>query len=141
MQLTQGLKEEITIHALGTKVWNVLTSPHYTKQYLFDGELISDWISGSSILYKFEREGNAEVVYQGKVLHIVPGISLQFTFPAIDNPEAGNSTLSYELIPHSNGIQLKLTNEVIYQSEELYKIMLQNWRMVLQKIKWLAEYA
>ena len=49
-----NLQQQITVHALPSKVWKVLTSPDYTNQYLSEGNLHSDWTEGS-----FRKKWNA----------------------------------------------------------------------------------
>ena len=49
-----NLQQQITVHALPSKVWKVLTGAEYINQYFFDGNINSDWTEGSSIFFAEE---------------------------------------------------------------------------------------
>ena len=138
---TKTLKDEIIVHALTSKLWKVLTASEYTDQFLFDGELVSDWVNEGPILLEVNSSGKKEVVKKGKIQEIVPGISLRFTL--FEHGEFSNEPVSFhfELIPGQDGIRLILNQEVQFLSDDLYRIMASNNKMMLQKIKWLAEYS
>ena len=72
-----NLQQQIVVHALPSKVWKVLTGAEYINQYLFDGNINSDWTEGSSILLV---EENTTPISIGQVLQSVPGMLLQFGF-------------------------------------------------------------
>lgn len=132
------LRHEVTIHALTTKLWRVLTNSAYTEQFLFDGRYFSDWSSGSAV-YAREDEGN-EKVKKGTVQDVVPGISLKFDLSAPDELLHDPVGILYELVPDQGGIMLILTMEINSVSEHHYKMIEEQSKMMLQKIKWLAEY-
>ena len=132
------LRHEITIHALTTKLWRVLTQPAYTEQFLFDGRYISEWSAGSDV-YAMEEEGNQKVK-SGVVQDVVPGISLKFDLYAPGTQTEDPVGISYELVPDQGGIMLILTMEVESGSDQLYRFIDEQSKMMLQKIKWLAEY-
>jgi uncharacterized protein YndB with AHSA1/START domain len=137
---TLKLRHETTIHALTSKVWKVLTSREYTEQFLFEGELVSDWAIEGPILLEVEDKGQKQVINKGIIEEIVPGISLKFKISGLqysDDPVI----FHYELIPEEGGIRLILSVEVVFIREELQKMMGANCKMMLQKIKWLAEYS
>jgi uncharacterized protein YndB with AHSA1/START domain len=138
---TLKLRHEISIHALTSKVWSVLTSPDYTQQFLIEGEIVSEWTNGSRIFLEQDRNGNREKVEKGIIHEAVPGISLHFTLfhPGEQVKEPLN--FLYELLPEEGGVRLVLTQETIVPKEDLFRIMSENSMMMLQKIKWLAEYS
>lgn len=135
------LRHEIVIHALPTKVWKVLTCTEYAQQFLFNEELQSDWMQGSPICLEVQGNGRSETLTKGMVEEVVPGISLQFTLYEL--PEFSNQPLvyKYELVPEEGGIRLIHSQEVLLHSDALYPLIVQNCQMMLQKIKWLAEYS
>ncbi|MGZ3838657.1 MAG: SRPBCC family protein [Flavisolibacter sp.] len=137
----QLIRHEIIIHALPTKVWKVLTCSEYAGQFLFNEEFQSEWIKGSPIMLEVDQGGRKESQTKGMVHEVVPGISLQFTL--YDLPLFSNSPVlcQYELVPEEGGIRLIVSQEVPLPSQELYGLMAENCRMMLQKIKWLAEYS
>jgi len=135
------IRHEISIHALPTKVWKVLTCSEYAQQFLFNEDLQSDWIKGSPILLEVETGGKKEAMTKGMVEEVVPGISLQFTLYEL--PEFSDCPVNcyYELVPQEGGIRLVLSQEVLLNSDSLYPLISENCQMMLQKIKWLAEYS
>src|SRR4051812_2174672 len=137
---TLKLRHEITIHALTSKVWKVLTSREYTEQFLLEGELVSDWAVEGPILLEVEDKGQKQIVNKGVIEEIVPGISLRFRISGLQYSN-DPVTFQYELIPEEGGIRLILSVEIVFSREELQKMMTANCKMMLQKIKWLAEYS
>ena len=135
------IRHEVSIHALPTKVWRVLTHTEYAQQFLFNEELQSDWVKGSPIVLETESKGKKEAVRKGLVQEVIPGISLHFTL--FELPEFSDCPVSchYELVPEEGGVRLILSHEVLLLSDHLYPPMSQNCQMMLQKIKWLAEYS
>lgn len=137
---TLKLRHEVTIHALTSKVWKVLTSREYTEQFLFEGELVSDWAVEGPILLEVEANGEKQLVNKGVIEEIVPGISLRFRISGL--PYSNDPVIfQYELIPEEGGIRLILSVEIVFAKEELQKMITANCKMMLQKIKWLAEYS
>src|SRR6476620_7258923 len=100
-----NLQQQITVHALPSKVWKVLTGPDYINQYFLDGNINSDWTEGSSIFL----DSGSKPVNIGEVLQSIPGMLLQFGFR-----EENTSTYlvtTYELILAGEGVELKLRCE------------------------------
>lgn len=131
-----NLQQQIVVHALPSKVWKVLTGAEYINQYLFDGNINSDWTEGSSILLV---EENTTPISIGQVLQSVPGMLLQFGFR-----EENTSTYlvtTYELILAGEGVELKMKCEGFNASQQEYLIRVQHSNLLLQKIKWLSEYS
>lgn len=138
---TKLIRHDIIVHAPPTKVWKVLTSSEYAQQFLFDEELQSEWIKGSPILLEVDNDGRKESLTRGMVEEVVPGISLQFTLYDLPQFSGGRVLCQYELVPGEDGLRLVVSQEVLLFSNELYAIMSKNCQMMLQKIKWLAEYS
>ena len=131
-----NLQQQITVHALPSKVWKVLTGHDYINQYFFEGSIDSDWTEGSSI---FLVEDNNKPVNIGEVLQSVPGMLLRFGFR-----EENTSTYlvtTYELILAGEGVELKMKCEGFTATQQEYLIRVQQSNLLLQKIKWLSEYS
>ena len=133
-----NLQQHIFIDALPSKVWKVLTNTDYTSQYLSEGTIQCQWTEGSPITIICDREGT-EIVHKGKVLQVVPGVLLKYRL----QEEAGDAitTATYQLIPAEDGIELKFYSEGFDDADEEYFFRMQQTKLLLQKIKWLAEYA
>ena len=130
-----NLQQQITVRALPSKVWKVLTGPDYINQYFLDGNINSDWTEGSSIFL----DSGSKPITIGEVLQSIPGMLLQFGFR-----EENTSTYlvtTYELILAGEGVELKLRCEGFNASHQEYLIRVQQSNLLLQKIKWLSEYS
>jgi uncharacterized protein YndB with AHSA1/START domain len=132
-----NLQQQITVHALASKVWKVLTHPEYVNQYFLKDSIYTDWIEGSSI---FSHSGNEEMrMHVGKVLESVPGMLLKF------NLREGNTsnftTTTYELVMAADGVELKIKCEGFKAAQPEYVLRVQQANLLLQKIKWLSEYS
>ena len=132
------LRHEVTVHALTSKLWRVLTTSEYTEQFLFEGQYISDWNPGSPIFSK--KQENAEAMKEGIVEEVVPGLSLQFTLSAPKEFSNDPVNFSYKLVPDQDGVMLIFSVTINSSTDQLYKFMDEQCKMMLQKIKWLAEY-
>jgi uncharacterized protein YndB with AHSA1/START domain len=140
MQHIRILREEVSIYALASKVWKILTQPQYTCQYFFDSTVISKWERGGPIFLEVERDGEKKIIRTGSIIEIVPGIALHFALLEESQPFANAVSTRYDLLPEGTGIRLKLMQEIFALNDEQYKIAAEHWLMILQKIKWLAEY-
>jgi uncharacterized protein YndB with AHSA1/START domain len=131
-----NLQQQITVHALPSKVWKVLTNSEYVSQYFFKDTVHCDWTEGSVIR---SRNGNETQVTIGKVLESVPGMLLKFNF--LDETDESYLTRTYELILAGDGVELKMKCEGFTATNPEFRIRLQQASLVLQKIKWLSEYS
>ena len=132
-----NLQQQITVHALPSKVWKVLTSPEYVNQYFFKNDIHCDWTEGSSIVPVSESRELA--LSRGRVLESVPGISLKFNF--LEENTSAYLTTTYELIVARDGVELKMKCEGFTATNQEYLIRTQQANLILQKIKWLSEYS
>lgn len=76
------VKQAITIQAPAAQVWQVLTNPDQTRQWVPEflgqaGELVSDWRLGSPVRWKNLADGQAFVA--GNVTTVTPHTMLRFT--------------------------------------------------------------
>ena len=133
-----NLQQQIFIDALPSKVWKVLTNPDYTDQYLPGGSFDCQWTEGCTLTVISETEGKIQTISKGRVLQVIPGVLLKYNLQEEGSNDLTSTT--YELIPADNGIELKIFCEGFTNSED-YFFRLQQIKLILQKIKWLAEYA
>lgn len=131
------LQHQVTIDALPSKVWKVLTSPHYISQYLFEGSIHCEWTEGGSLTL-IPQNTNGTKTIKGSVLEAVPGTILKYSLQ--DDSLSGFTCTTYELIPSGEGVELKLQCEGCTDSEEEYLMKMHQLQLLLQKIKWLAEF-
>lgn len=97
-----NIVNQIEIKAPASTVWDALTNPEMTKQYMFGCETISDWEIGSSLLWQGEYEGKKMVFVKGHIVDLVPNQLLSYTVidPNGSIPDLPENylTVSYELV-------------------------------------------
>ena len=141
--MSKGLavKKSVYINAGTAAVWDALVNPGKIKQYLFGTETISEWKEGSRITYKGTWEGK-EYEDGGTILQLIPQKIFQSTYWSSmsgteDKPE-NYATVTYELLKQNNGTLLTLTQDNC-KTEEMKKHLEENWGMVLDALKKVAE--
>lgn len=74
-----NIVNQIEIKAPASMVWDALTNPAMTKQYMFGCETISDWEIGSALLWQGEYDGKKMVFVKGHIVELVPYALLSYT--------------------------------------------------------------
>lgn len=133
-----NLHQHIFIDALPSKVWKVLTSCDYINQYFPGANVHSQWTEGSIITAKAKAEEETETIHKGKVLQAIPGVMLKYEL--LEEPALNTTVITYEVIPAGDGIELKFYSEGFADTEAAYFLRMKETKLLLQKIKWLAEY-
>lgn len=141
------IKKEIDFKASKEKIWDLVTNPQMTKQYMFGCEVLSNWQLGSSVIWKGKTEDGKEVVYvKGNITAIDPGQEVTFTMldpnSGIEDIPENYVHLTYKVTPIENGSRL-LINQVYLKTaadaEKRYKESLTGWDMVIEVMKKLIE--
>ena len=143
------VKNSIIINATTSKVWDALTNPEQTKKYMFGCETVSDWKTGSGLLWKGSYEGKEMVFVKGIILNIKPTIFLKYTVidPNASMPDIPENYLnvSYELSEQNGKTTLTVSQdgfEGVADGEKRYKDVYNNgegWNPILAEIKKLIE--
>jgi len=131
----------ITINADSSKVWEALTTPELIKKYLMGTNVTSEWKEGSEITYAGEYQGKT-YSDKGVIKKIEKGKILQSTYWSSiggkeDRPENYN-LVTYKL-SHKDGKTVVTLTQDNVNSENEKKHVSENWEMVLQKLKEVAE--
>jgi uncharacterized protein YndB with AHSA1/START domain len=143
------IKNEITINAPASKVWDVLTNPEQTKKYMFGCETVSDWKKGSTLEWKGSYEGKEMVFVKGNISEINPNKRLVYT---VIDPNSGMEdkpenylNVTYELNESSGKTELTVTQsgfETAADGQKRYRDSYNNgegWNPILVQIKKIAE--
>lgn len=147
MSESMMIKKEVYFTASQAEVWNLLTNPELTKQYMFGCEVLSDWQLGSEIIWKGLTEDGLAVVYvKGEIVAIEMGRRVAFTMfdpnrGLADVPE-NYVKLSYELTESGAGTELLLTQgdyAGAEDAEQRYEESVKGWDMVIPLMKELVE--
>ena len=149
MSETLFVKNTITIQATAAKLWDVLTNPQQTKKYMFGCETISDWKSGSELLWQGNYEGKEMVFVKGHVVEIDPEKILAYTTidpnSTIDDVSENYLTVTY-LLEEENGHTILTVTQGDYatvaEGERRYSEANnggEGWNPILAEIKKVAE--
>ena len=134
-------KATTTINAPVSKVWQALVNPEMIQQYLFNTEVISDWQTGSPIIYKGEWEGEP-FEDKGEILAIEPEKLLRSTHwsPLSGVPDSPENyhTVTYTLAERGEGTDVTITQDNNATEDEKAHSE-KNWRTVLDGMKKLLE--
>ena len=148
MEKEMIVRNSIRIAAPMAAVWDSLTQPGWTKKYMYNCEVVSDWQPGSPVIWKMQHEGKDFVPVTGHVLKIQPGTYLQYT---VFDPNAGMEDIpvnhlkvTYELSEKDGYTQLNVTQDGYDHAangEKRYQEAVAGggWSSILEKIKELLE--
>ncbi len=143
------VENRISINAPASKVWEVLTQPEWTKQYMFGCETVSDWQPGSELLWKGAYEGKEMVFVKGHIVTIEPGKLLVYTTidpnSAIDDVSENYLHVTYRLTEENGQTLFTVTQgdySTVAEGERRYQEAYNNgegWNPIIVEIKKLAE--
>jgi uncharacterized protein YndB with AHSA1/START domain len=131
----------ISIDATPAKVWKVLTTPKLVKKYLLGTDVSSDWKEGSTITYSGEYNGK-KYNDKGIIKKIEPEKIFQSTYWSSmggkeDKPENYN-LVTYKITKQADKTIITLSqNNNASEKEKEHSV--ENWKMVLQKLKEVVE--
>jgi uncharacterized protein YndB with AHSA1/START domain len=143
------VKNNITIQAPATKVWEALVNPEITKKYMFGCEIISDFKVGSPFLWKGVFDGKEIIAVKGNVVEIQEGKSLSFTTfdpnSTIEDRPENYTTVVYTLTPEKAGTKLSVEQgdfATVAEGEKRYAEVYNGgdgWNPILTQIKEIVE--
>lgn len=135
------ITQSIEINADKAKVWDSLTNPEKIKIYLFGTETVTDWKTGSTIVFQGEYQGH-QYKDKGTILDIKTNELLQYSywsgFSGLEDKPENYSLITYKLETTNDKTLLTLTQEG-FANEEAQQHSKTNWMNVLQQIKQLTE--
>jgi uncharacterized protein YndB with AHSA1/START domain len=145
------IKNTIVINAPALKVWDALTNPEQTKKYMFGCETVSDWKTGSPLVWRGSYEGKDMVFVKGNIVTIKPGELLAYTTfdpnsTMQDVPE-NYLTVTYSISEQNGQTTFTVTQgdySKVAEGERRYKEAYNNgegWNPILAEIKKLVESA
>jgi uncharacterized protein YndB with AHSA1/START domain len=143
------VKNTITINAPASKVWDALVNPQQTKKYMFGCEAVSDWKSGSPLLWKGVFDGKELVAVKGIVVSVQPEKYLEYTTidpnnPAMEDIAENYLTVTYDLKPVDGQTQLTVTQgdyTKVADGQSRYNDTIAGggWQSILDQVKKLVE--
>ncbi len=138
--------DSIDIDTTPARVWEVLTKPDYTRQYMFDCDAVSDWQVGSPLVWRGAKDG--KVYVKGTIVEIDPDRLLQYTtfspdaFDHYEDKSENYTTVTLELTTVEEATRLSVSQgdfARIANGEMRFTHTVNSWHTVLQQIKEIAE--
>ena len=143
------VRNEITIDAPASKVWDALVNPEQTKKYMFGCETVSEWKVGSSLEWKGHYEGQDMVFVKGEIMAIEPDKYLAYTTidpnSDIDDISENYLKVTYTLEENNGQTLLKVTQgdyNQVAEGEKRYQEAFnggEGWNPILVEIKRVVE--
>ncbi|QKX04842.1 SRPBCC domain-containing protein [Aquimarina sp. TRL1] len=142
--MDHSLKSEriLTLRIDAKDLWKVLTESTYTKQYMFNCAVTSNWEAGDTIVWEGTYEGY-EAFQKGKVIEIIPYEKIKYStfdpnFGLEDIPK-NYIHVSYLISSENDKTILKIINETFDGNYDRLHHINQGWEMVSDKIKKVVE--
>jgi uncharacterized protein YndB with AHSA1/START domain len=138
----------VRINAPIAKVWEALTEPSWTKKYMFNCAVESDWKVGSPVLWKMQHEGQEIIPVKGYVEEILPGRFIKYSVidPSMGIPDIPENYLhvTYALSETEGQTELNVIQDGYdhaAKGEERYQEAVKGggWSSILAVIKELLE--
>jgi uncharacterized protein YndB with AHSA1/START domain len=141
MNIELTITLSIEISADKAKVWDALTNPEKIKIYLFGTETLTDWKTGSEIIFQGEYQGQ-QYKDKGTILDIKTNELLQYSywsgFSGLEDKPENYSLVTYKLETANDNTLLTLTQKG-FVNEQAQQHSQTNWTNVLQQIKQMTE--
>lgn len=133
----------VLLNASPERVWEALTHPGMTKQYLYNCEVACDWKRGSSVRWTGTYHGR-EVDQEGRILDIIPGRMIKYSgFDKLaegDISREGNIYITHEIVPHGRQTKLLTTLEHFEGDETRAEYAAQQWDFeIMPRLQTLVE--
>lgn len=128
------------------RVWDALTNPDKTRQYMYGCAIRCDWEVGSPVLWEAELNGELSVFVKGTLLEIKLFKLMEFTVfvpgsGVADTPE-NYITLSYALHRERDGTRLHIRQgdyALVDNGDFRYEDTAKLWVAVIPKLIEIAE--
>jgi len=134
--LSSKIQIEFAINA--KSLWSVLTESKYTKTYMYNCSVDTDWIEGSAITWQGNYQGY-QAFQKGKIITIKPHELIKYsTFdPNIGVSDVAENYINVTYIINENNGKTKLTiiNDTFDGNEDRMKHIIQGWEMVREQME------
>ncbi|HEX5112253.1 MAG TPA: SRPBCC domain-containing protein [Saprospiraceae bacterium] len=143
------IKNSISIRAPKAKVWDALVNPEQTKKYMYGCEPISDWKTGSELLWQGVDGDKSITFVKGKIIAIRPEEYLAYTVIDPNNTEVPDIpenylTVTYTLEENNGETRCSVTQgdySTVANGQGRYDDTMKvgGWQSILDAIKSLVE--
>jgi len=133
----------VLVNATPERIWEALTHPGMTKQYLYNCEVHSDWKKGSELRWTGNYKGKS-LDLRGRILEIVPGRLIRYArFDPMaegDIFRQGEIYVTHEIIPQGKKTKLLTTLEHFEGDENRAEHAAEQWDFeIMPKLQSLVE--
>lgn len=133
----------ILLNATPQRVWEALTHPGMTRQYLYNCEVKSDWKTGSPLQWTGNYKGRP-VRAEGKIIDIIPGRMIKYSgFDRLtegDISRQGDVYITHEIVPHGSQTKLLTTLEHFEGDETRAEMAADQWDFeIMPRLQTLVE--
>ncbi len=131
----------VVIHATPQRVWDVITDPVATREFMFGTDVVTDWSVGGAIRWRGTWKGK-DYEDKGEILEFEPGRQLVTThYSALSGDEdvpANYHTLTWALDSEAGMTRLTLTQDN-NESPEAAAHSQGMWDSLVTSVKAIAE--
>ncbi len=135
-------KTVILIETNAEKLWSVLTVSKYTKEYMFNCTVSSDWKQGDSIVWEGNFQGY-EAYQKGEILEIQKNSLIKYsTFDpnfGLEDKAENYIHVTYIINENRENCELTIINETFDGNEERMNHISAGWASVTENLKASAE--
>ncbi|XID94971.1 ArsR/SmtB family transcription factor [Paenibacillaceae bacterium WGS1546] len=133
---------QIWIRTSPERLWQAITDPEKTVQFLYQSRVLSDWQIGGEVRYMNEQ---GETTAIGELEAFDPPRKLSYTWKLLAVPETAAeppSRITYDIAAKDNkpGVcTLTVTHDRLEQSPETYRFVGNGWPGVMSNLKTFLE--
>ncbi len=136
------IEKEVIFNTNKNQVWDLLTNPNMTKQYMFGCSVVSNWEIGSPILWIGKTEENEDITYvKGIVSEFIKEEKVSFSMLdpnlGIKDIPKNYAQMTYKLTEINDSTRLILSQDFrgTDHAEKRYKESSEGWDIVIKAMK------
>jgi len=130
---------QIYIRATPEQIWQALTDPDMTEQYYFGTRIESDFLPGSSYIY---RQPDGAMLAEGAIVESTPPYRLVTTFRTAwtaQRDDTPDSQVTWQIEPQEDQCKVTLIHEGIVLETDLGPNFRDAWTKIASDMKTLLE--
>src|SRR5690606_29380370 len=137
------ITRSVVLDASPEKVWDVLTNPRLTRQYLGNYEFSTDLRPGGYWRWT-ESKGGEHIEQEAEILDVVPGRLIKFSgfdrMVAGDISRSGTLVITHEIVPEGERTKLLTTLENFEGDDSRAEQIANQWDFeIMPKLKTVVE--
>ncbi len=137
------ITRSVLLNATPERVWEALTHPGMTRQFLSNCDVFCDWKEGSTLRWTGNYQGR-DIDAEGQVLEVIPGKLIKYSgFDRLtegDSSREGDVHITHEIIPQGGKTKLLTTLEHFEGDESRAEVAAQQWDFeIMPRLQTLVE--